>query len=515
MFIPLSIDRVESSKLPYFFTNAKVAVMAIIIISYFFLVIPIMDNTTSITPVLFLTGIYVVLLYYLVRFYMFEESRLKKLVRELDNNKKSSISYFNSVQGITKQGMIKYQYSLEIKYAMVVYVQRGSKVGVPLGFMEDQINVMNDFLREIHRQGYDFDRYEMTKTYEMSDALKYCANKLLEVEGETLTQFHRLQLEALQHYSMGQSSEIVDYFVIYNTRVSTLKTFKDLLEEIIDENFKASRYFSNVKILDKKGVTDFFSEVIGLDNFDINNVKRMVEHADMSEFAKVSREFDEYGEEVIDIEGDKEYKATGRDDIEVEIKKEEKKENERIKRKVDEFMSKQNRELNRFDKKIINFEQLKQREYEIFDNLFSEENLNLLGEEMNDYYRNWKTHKKELEMDDEDDVLDLDFIEDVHDSRDDFTITNDEDDEELEFAVNIDKLLNTQPEPEDEVLDLDGLEEEEEYENNNNEDRDVLDLDDLDEDEFLDEDDLDEEDIFDNDDYEVGYGFYDNRIKRQ
>lgn len=495
MFIPLSIDRVESSKLPYFATNTKIAVMAVVLLSFFFLVIPIIDSTTSLLPVIFLTVLYIIVLYYLARFYMFEENRLKKLVEALDNNKTSTISYFNSVQSITKQGMIKYQYNLAIKYAMVVYVQRGSKVGVPVGFMDNQISIMSDFLRELHKQGYDYDRYEMTKEYEMSEALKHCANKLLTVDGRTKGQFHKLQVESLQRYSEGQSSEIVDYYVIYNTKVSTLKTFHELLEEIVDENFKASTYFSNVKILDREGVTNFFSQVVGLDNFDINNVKRMVEHADMSEFAKVSREFDEFGEEVVEIEGSKEYKTAGRDDIEYLIKREEEKEKERIYRKVEEYVRKQTRELNRFDKNIISFEELKLREYEIFNTLFEDEDTHLLGEEMNNAYKNWKAHKKMLEMESDDEgVIDLDFEEDTKDGRDDYII-NDNEDTQLRYEA-------TQIE---DALDIEGLEDDEFLDEDSDE---VIGLEDLDS-----EDDIDEDDIFDDDDYEVGYGFYENRMK--
>lgn len=402
-------------------TNGKMAVMFGILFSYFFLLILVLNNTTYLIPAVVLTFMYVIVLYYMVRFYMFEESRLKRTVEELDKNKIVSPNHFNAVQNVTTEGMIKYQYELEIKFALVVYVQRGSKVGVPEGFMEEQVDVYNRFIQDIHRKGWNYDRYELSKESEISDILKHSSNRLLKVDNELLAQFQKLQVEALQVYSTGDTNEIVDYFVIYNTKPSTLPTFMELVEEMVGEHFEQSMYFNNVKLLDKEGVEKFFKSTVMLDNFDLQNVKRTVETSDLEDFAVITREFDQYGEEVVSVEGGEVYQSKGKDDVFEGVEREIERERKIVEAKEKEFFSKQKREHKRFDNSVINKEQLAYREYEIFDELFDEDDLEYISNVMDGYYNNWKTHKMKLEEDLEDVIeLEDDYAEDIDLSNEEY-----------------------------------------------------------------------------------------------
>lgn len=472
MFIPLSIDRVETSKMPYFATNAKIAVMASILISYAFLVSFILKNTTSLVPLYILTGMYIILLYYMVRMYMFEEGRLKKLVKELDKNKVSTSNYFSRVQNVTGKSIIRYQHTADIRYAIIVKVYRGSKVGVPSGFMEQQIEVLNDFLRSLHTHGFSFERYEMNKSYEMSDSLKNSANQLKTVEDDVLLQFHRLQVEALSKYSEGQTSEIVDYFVIYGSKISQIRTFRDVVEDIITETFEGSRYFTRTQILDKDEVRKFFQEVLNLKSFNMSDVKMNNLHQDVEDFATVTRLF-KGDEEIIEIEGDKEEDFNKGIDLNLEIEKEEEKEKKDLESRENKFRTEFNKVLARYDRNIIGGEELREQEFRLFDEIFTEEDIPYISESMVSHYQVWERKKRE------DYEGELELLDAHIELEDDF------EEEEVVYGVDLSKF--------DDVDD--------DYFNKEDVEGEFLTLED---DDDLDLEDEDEEILEFEDDYEVG-----------
>lgn len=492
MFIPLSIDSVATSKRAYFATDAKMGVMFGVLFTYFILMIFVMQNTTQIlVPVALLTFMYIVLLYYMARFYMFEESRLKRTVEELDKNKVVSPNHFNAVQNVTTEGMIKYQYELEIKFALVVYVQRGSKVGVPEGFMEEQVEVLNSFIGGIHRQGWDYDRYEMTKESEVSDILRHSSNRLLTVDSDLLKMFHKLQVEALQVYSTGETSEIVDYYVIYNTKPATLHTFMDIVEEMVQEHFSQSQFFSKVNVLDKRGVENFFKRTIMLDNFDLQNVKRTVEMTDLEDFATISRVFDQYGEEVVEIEGGEERKVKENEDVHDMVNEDIERERRVVEAKEKEYFSRRRREHTRLDKMLINNETFAYEEYKIFSEIFKEGDIQYLSAIMDEHYNNWKKHKIKHEVEDEE--IELEEYSSSGEEQGINLMEESYGNSEVSYELY-----------EDDEIDID------------EDDYDEIELEDEDEDEYEEEEEYDEDEIeIDDEEIELEYGFLDGERVRK
>lgn len=393
---------------------------------------------------------------------MFEEPRLKRTVKELDENKQTKPSYFNSIQNTTVDGLIKYQYDTEIKFAYVVYVKRGSKVGVPNGFMAEQIFVENKFLQGISKRYWSYERHEINKKSEISDVVKHASNRLLTVNDDVLTMFHRMQVEALQVWSTGETNEIVDYYVIYNTKVPSLVSFRDNLEELIGDTFGNSNFFS-ASILNQQEVEAFFKDLLMLETFDMKNVKRSVSSVNLSDFAEITREFDEFGNELLDLDfGEKKKRATGnQEDIFEAQEAKDAKERERVKRKEKQFYARQTRELNKFERQLISKDELHEQEYLIFDSLFKEEDLDHLSEDMDKYYNNWRIHIEGDEISEDDDILDLEEehiedefeVEEVIDFVDDEELEFDDeedDDEEIEFEQEVEVPFGVRRKKEDE-----------------------------------------------------------------
>lgn len=306
LFIPLSIDRVQSNKQLYFMTNGKVAGLGGIIIVFFILASILLKGSTSLMPLIFLAVIFGIFSFYYIRFVMFEENRLKKSVRDSDLNQVVRLDHFNSVQRIFDDGLLEYQHRLGggFKRAYVIGLRRGSKVGVPQGFMEQQKRVLNAFLQEIHRKGWSYDRFEMEKRPELSQTTIAGLNRLRGIKIDAKRNYHRLQLETMKEYTMSDSQEIVDYYVIYNRRIDTFKFFKDNLDSIIRKTFHSSTYFKNTSILNINGLQLFFEDLLLLDSFDLHDIRKNVQNKEFSEFGFLVRAIDSEGEDTLSMLND-------------------------------------------------------------------------------------------------------------------------------------------------------------------------------------------------------------------
>lgn len=447
LFIPLSIDRVQSNKQLYFMTNGKVAGLGGIIIVFFILASILLKGSTSLMPLIFLAVIFGIFSFYYIRFVMFEENRLKKSVRDSDLNQVVRLDHFNSVQRISEDGLLEYQHRLGggFKRAYVIGLRRGSKVGVPQGFMEQQKRVLNAFLQEIHRKGWSYDRFEMEKRPELAQTTIAGLNRLRGIKVDAKRNYHRLQLETMKEYTMSDSQEIVDYYVIYNRRIDTFKFFKDNLDSIIRKTFHSSTYFKNTNILNIKGLQLFFEDLLLLDSFDLDDIRKNVENKDFSEFGVLVRAIDSEGEDKLfmlddDVKDDV-YKG---EDIYDSIKRKEDVEYNKWMRRYKDYQRKLDVLIKNKERDKITFSEFETRRNAAFKTIIERDDLQYIEDvEMLKVYNEVYGDDDDIVVEDtldlgneEDEVevrqygISLDDVEETNDIEFDLGVEDDEEDED-------------------------------------------------------------------------------------
>lgn len=346
MFIPLSIDNAEAERGNYFTSNKKMIGLFLAILPYIGLLSIFMKLGVGILPIIILTVVYLFLLSFFVRYWVFEEPRLKKMIQEKDDNKISGVDHFWGIDkvgsGVRDSGQIYYQRSEgKLKRGLVVYFDTGSTVGVPEGHYEEYRKTKNEFLRELHARGMDFQWYEVQKLPEMPKTLTRYAELLQEDKREALRMLVKLQLNINSMYTMDAEQRYVNYIVITNTRFANMRRFKKLVQDILSLTLKTNGYLKDVKICNKEEGDEFFRTIYKMDSFNSSYIRKSVDMKPFNKFAKLVRIVDEDGQAVpLELLDDLEITATGKtvDDIyEEEDKKEQTKEETRKKKRTQEL----------------------------------------------------------------------------------------------------------------------------------------------------------------------------------
>lgn len=392
MYIPLPIDTVEAEKGNYFFSNKKMffalaAFLPIFVPLYF-----LMRLEVGIVSYIVVIGIYLFVYFQFSRFFIFEERRLRSMVKELDDNKVSGIEHFWKIDkiggGKEDEGM-KY-YSIDgSRYGttrgLVVTMDRGSTVGVPEGHFENFRKTKEAFLRRLHLAGLDVQWYEIQKKPELQKSIIDMANQLSDVEDGYYQKLVKLQLNINTNYSMDEKQRYVDYIVVKRERYS--RDFIGVLESIVEETLGQNSYFVNPRIANKAEIEDFYKNYLMMDTVDSDNIRKSVDIKPFEKFAEVIRLVDADGVEVpieyldeLDVEGTS---ARGQD-IEEIIKREERKDESRKERNKMEY----DKEVERLNKRR-NRERITHTQY-----LEDAEMLRKIYEESDNFVEGLRQHRK-------------------------------------------------------------------------------------------------------------------------
>jgi len=303
MYVPLSIDEVEVRSGNYFLSNKKMFFAVMAFLPVFIPIWILMDVGVGIIPILIVVGIYLIGYFYFARFIIFEERRLRKMIRELDENKISGIEHFWGIDkiggGKDDDGTIYYSYEgtrSGTTRGLVVMMDRGSVIGVPKGHYTNFRRTKERFLRQLHLNGLDVQWFEIQKKPELQPSLIRHANLLSNLENEYLGKLLKLQLNINTAFSMGDQQRYIDYIVVKRSRYS--KDFKKILQTAIDETLGTNNYFINPKIANKREVEDFFKNYLMMDMVDSDNIRKSVDIKPFESFAEVIRLVDSEGEEV-------------------------------------------------------------------------------------------------------------------------------------------------------------------------------------------------------------------------
>ncbi|MGN4723845.1 hypothetical protein ACTFR8_22720 [Bacillus cereus group sp. MYBK15-3] len=303
MFVPLSIDNVDTERNSYFASNKKMVGVFFAILPYVGLLSIFMKLGAGIIPIVVMTGIYLFIFSFFIRYWVFEEVRLRKMVQEKDDNVISGVSHFWGTDkvgsGERDDGLIYYQREgAKLKRGLVVYFDRRSNVGVPEGHYEQYRKTKNEFLRELYTRGMDFQWYEVQRKPEMSKTLTRYADILNDEPREAMRMLAKLQLNINSMYTMDAEQRYVDYIVVTNTRFVTMKRFKKMLNDILTLTLKSNGYLGDVKICSKEEVDKFYETIYMLNSFNSSYIRKSVDMQPFNKFAKLKRLIGEDGQAI-------------------------------------------------------------------------------------------------------------------------------------------------------------------------------------------------------------------------
>lgn len=318
MYIPMSIDNAETNRTSYFFSNKKVLEMALAILPYFVLMYPLMSGGVRLIPLIIVTVCYGVIYVYFIRFRIIEESRLRDMVNELDKNKMSGLDHFWQINKLQDNGVIHYVLDPTVgkELGVVVSFDRGSTVGVPVGNFTRYRQTKMLFLRELHKQGFDFTWYELPKRSETPDSLVHYFNLMTTHADEDFRKLLKLQIDINNMFVTDAEQPYVDYILIRNHNFRTLRRFRQVIQDAIDLSLATNGYIMNPRTLNKAEVETFFEDYLLVDSIDANKVRRGVVIKPFEAFAKVTRIIRHDGVDVplefierFDLDADKDYKS--------------------------------------------------------------------------------------------------------------------------------------------------------------------------------------------------------------
>ena len=356
MFVPLTIDDLEMESQNYFFSGTKFIIASMSLLPYitifFFL-----DYVPNIQVFIIYTLLYLFGYTFVLRFAVFEESRQKEQMRELENNKYSDLTYFWQLDkvgtGERDNGMLYIQSDgLTIRRAYIVEVDSGSTIGVPENAYRNYREVWQKFFRMSYQLGFEVKLYNVRKKPELTESLKKYSLQLQDIENEAYRSLMQLNIETNFLYAVSEEQRYVTYIEVINRRVDNLINFRDILQDIIDKTFETDGLFANPKILKKPEVDVMLATYFGQDYINSRGVHRTNGYKAINEYADVVNIWDSDGKSVpfelqdfIEKESRKDEKGTSQT-IE-DLIQQDQRDQERWVEKVEETKNRRIRELQR------------------------------------------------------------------------------------------------------------------------------------------------------------------------
>ena len=302
MFVPLTIDDLEMESQNYFFSGKKFIIASLSLLPYitifFFL-----DYIPNIQVFIIYTIAYLIGYSYILRFAVFEESRQKEQMKELENNKYSDLSYFWQLDkvgaGKRDNGMLYIQSNgLSVRRAFIIEVDSGSTIGVPANAYANYRQVWQRFFRSCYRMGFELKIYNVRKKPELSESLKAYSLQLQDIENEAYRNLMQLNVETNFLYAVSEEQRYITYIEVINSRVDNLVNFKTLVEDIISKTFETDGLFSNPKILTKSGVDNMLATYFAQDRVNTRGIHRTNGYQRITEYADIVNIWDNSGHSV-------------------------------------------------------------------------------------------------------------------------------------------------------------------------------------------------------------------------
>lgn len=368
MYVPLSIDTVEARRSNYFFSNKKMLYAFIAFIPIFALLTPLIQAQAGLLPIMIVVVVYMVIYIYFLRFIVFEERRLKRMLRELDDNRVSEVDHFWGIDKVEDRGendgMIYYSYkgaARGITSGLVVMLERGSTVGVPVGHYREYRKTMERFFRALHLNNLYGTVVELEREPELQESLKEYTELLKGLDNEYHQRLLRLNLSINSIYTMDKEQRYIEYVVIKQDGFN--HNFRRLVETILTDVFSTNGYIQEARILNRRELEGFLKNYLQIETLDSSNIRKSVDVEPFENFALVHRLLDDKGREVpihlmdeLDID---KYRGKSIDQEIERLEKRERGKKKKEKEKLDIEIKKLNRLRNR--ERITQEEYLKRK----------------------------------------------------------------------------------------------------------------------------------------------------------
>lgn len=303
VFIPMSIDQNSTRRSSYFMSPLKMSVAMLALIPGVILSFYAYSGSGNNYSAMVLSFLLYLFFYsFLIRYYVLEERRLKRMLKTLEANKISKSDYFWGIEEIDDKGVIHYRYNNGLQKAIVVKISRGSLIGKPDDFFETHSQITLKFIRNLLRNNFRIMKYSKLEPNEMPLGIRYSLNRMRKIKDEAQRNVVKMNIDTVSKFTKEKKYVIVDYYVIYNRDIRLMKTFRKIVDDLIESTFKNEVYFRGSKILNSDEVVEFIANVLTIRSvprkgyYDSDNIN-------FSEFGKIHRLFDIEGNEVaIDLE---------------------------------------------------------------------------------------------------------------------------------------------------------------------------------------------------------------------
>jgi hypothetical protein len=303
VFIPMSIDQNSTEQSGYFSSPMKTLIAIGSFIPGVIFVFFAYSSSGDSYAIMGLSAVMFLFVYsYILRFLVFEERKLKKMMKSLDENKISNSEYFWGIHEIDLDGVIHYKYNTGLKKAVIVKVSRGSTVGVSSDFHSRFKECNLKFSRSLLSQGFSYTKYTKLEKKQVPEGLLDYSKRLEMIEDEAQRAVMKLNIDTISTFTKDFKSVVSDYYVVYNTDMRLMNTFRSVVRDTMVSSYGNEVYFRGTNILNDDETADFLSEILNIKSVNKKGYYNLEEYT-FEDFGEVYRVFDSEGRELyMDLE---------------------------------------------------------------------------------------------------------------------------------------------------------------------------------------------------------------------
>lgn len=302
MFIPLTIDDMEIDDTSYFFSGTKLLLLAMGLMPYFGIFF-MLNAIPSVGVFIILTVIYMIIYSFYARFIVFEESKQRKQMQELENNKYSDMSYFwewDKVGVGNRDNGLAYIQSdgISLRRAYLIKVDSGSDVGVPEGHYRSYRQTLQDFYRMFYKLGMDVKVYNIRKRPGLSSALRDYSTMLMKLDRDkqsALIKLSQLNIDINFLYSRVKEQRYVTYYLVVNKKIENITNFRSIVQDVVDKTLATNIAFYEPHIMSKAEVDEFLAEYYDVDGVNSAGIHKMNGFRDLNDYVELVAIYDREG----------------------------------------------------------------------------------------------------------------------------------------------------------------------------------------------------------------------------
>lgn len=141
------------------------------------------------------------------------------------------------------------------------------------------------FIKELHDNRFSFSKYDISvgKKISLGTLKEIQQTKTLE-QGSWLRLVEQLQNETLSSLEQNSSNTYKMFFLISNHDFNKLSSFKRILQTAIDSTLVTQNSIVNPRVCDMEESLNFIVNYYQISSFDPYNIKRNVQHMDVSRY---------------------------------------------------------------------------------------------------------------------------------------------------------------------------------------------------------------------------------------